>query len=117
MKTKRENEKEKEVSTTQSHTIFSSKSIMLTRAIPQMDPPRSSSSLSFSLPKVPISTPPWLKYVRDDFFIPPNGFHHLRGLFPTDIITPKHLLPTWSIFKSSFAAIPPFPEAKSCLSI
>ena len=82
MKTKRENEKEKEVSTTPSHTIFSSQSIMLTRAIHQMDPPRSSSSLSFSLPKVPISTPPWLKYVRDDFFIPPNGFHHLRGIFP-----------------------------------
>ena len=47
MKTKRENEKEKEVSTLLSQTIFSTKSIMLTRAMPQMDPPRSSSSLSF----------------------------------------------------------------------
>ena len=114
MKTKRENEKEKEVSTTPSHTIFSSKSIMLTRAIPQMDPPRSSSSLSFSLPKVPISTPPWLKYVRDDFFIPPNGCHHLRGHFPKDIIIPKQIFPTWSFYRTSFSEIPLFPNAKSC---
>ena len=55
------------------------------RAMPHMEPPRSSSSLSFSLPKVPISTPTWLKNVRDDFFVPPNGFPHLRGLFPKQI--------------------------------
>ena len=82
MKTKRENEKAKEVSTKPSHTTLSTKSIMLTRVMPLVEPQRYSSSLSFSLPKVPISTPNWLKNVRDDFFIPLNGFHHLRGLFP-----------------------------------
>jgi len=57
MKTKRENEKAKEVSTKPSHTTLSTKSVMLTRAMPQVEPHRYSSSLSFSLPKVPISTP------------------------------------------------------------
>ena len=40
-----------------------------------LSPPRCFPSLSFSLPKVPISAPSWLKNVRDDF-IPPHGFHH-----------------------------------------
>ena len=88
---------------------------MLTHAMPQMDLPRSSSSLSFSLPKVPISTPTWLKYVRDDFFIPPNGFHHLRGLFPKNIIIPKQIFPTWLIHRTSFSAIPLIPSTKSCI--
>ena len=39
--------------------------------------PRCFPSLSFSLPKVITSPPFWLKNVKDDFFIPPNGFHHL----------------------------------------
>ena len=115
MKTKRENEKEKEVSTKPSHTTLPTKSNMLTRAMPQKEPPRSSSSLSFSLPKVPISTPTWLKSVRDDFFLPPNGFHHLRGLFPKHIIIPKQIFPTWSIYRTSFSEIPLFTNAKSCL--
>ena len=38
--------------------------------------PRCFPSLSFSLPKVLTSPPSWLKNVRDDFFIPPNGCHH-----------------------------------------
>jgi len=88
--------------------------IILTRAMPHMAPPRSSSSLSFSLPKVPISTPTWLKNVRDDFFIPPKGFHHLRGLFPKNIIIPKQIFPTWSIYRTSFSAIPLVTTAKSC---
>jgi len=100
MKTKRENENEKEVSTKPSHTTLSTKSIMVTRVMPQMEPPRSSSSLSFSLPKVPISTPTCLKNVRDDFFIPPNGFHHLKGLFPKHIIIPKQIFPTWSVYRT-----------------
>jgi len=79
MKTKRENEKAKEVSTKPSHNTLSTKSIMLTLAMPQLDPQRYSSSFYlFSLPKVPISTLTWLKNVRDDFYIPPNGFHLLR---------------------------------------
>ena len=49
MKTKRQNEKEKEVSTKPSHTTLSTKSIMLTRVMPQKEPPRSSSSLSLTL--------------------------------------------------------------------
>jgi len=67
---------------------------MLTRAMPQVEPQSYSSSLSFSLPKVPISTPTWSKNVRNDFFIPPNDFHHLRGLFPKNIIIPKQFFPT-----------------------
>ena len=74
MKTKRENEKEKEVSTTPSRTTLSTKSIMLTRAMPHMEPPRSFSSLSFSSPKVPISTPTWLKKFRDIFSYLLMGF-------------------------------------------
>ena len=67
MKTKRENEKANEVHDKPSHKTFSTKSILLTRATPT----RYSSSLSFSLPKVPTSTPYWIKNVKDDFFIPP----------------------------------------------
>ena len=48
-------------------------------------------------------------------FIPPNGFHHLRGIFPKHIIIPKQNFPTWSIFRTSFSEIPLFPNAKSCL--
>jgi len=81
MKTKRENEKAKEVSAKPSHNTLSIKSIMLTRVIPQLESTRYSSSLSFSLSKVPTSTPSWLKNVFYDFYIPPNGFHQLRRLF------------------------------------
>ena len=76
--------------------------------------PRCFPSLSFSLPKVLTSPPSWLKSVRDDF-IPPNGFHHLRGLFPKNIIIPKQIFPTWSIHRTSFSAIPLIPSAKSCI--
>jgi len=68
MKTKRENEKAKEVSNKPSHHTLSTKSIMLARAMPQLEPQRYSSSLSFSLPKVLTSPSSWLKNVRDDFF-------------------------------------------------
>jgi len=115
MKTKRENEKAKEVSHKPSHHTLSTKSIMLTRAIPQVKPQRYSSSLSFSLPKVPISTPTWLKNVRNDFFIPPNGFHHLRGLFPKNIIVPKQFFPTWAVYRTSFSELPLFTNSKSYL--
>ena len=52
MKTKRENEKEKERKDTPSHHIssYTTKSIMLTRAMLPTAPPRCTSSLSFSLP-------------------------------------------------------------------
>ena len=115
MKTKRENEKAKEVITKPSHTTLSTKSIMLTRAMPQVEPPRYASFLSFSLPKVLISTPTWLKNVRDDFFIPPNGFHHLRGHFPKNIIIPKQFFPTWSVYRTSFSELPLLTNSKSCL--
>ena len=66
--------------------------------------------LSFSLPMVLTSPPSWLKNVRDDLFIPPNGCHHLRGLFPKDIIIPKQ------IYRTSFSEIPLFTKDKSCFS-
>ena len=77
--------------------------------------PRCFPSLSFSLPKVLTSPPSWLKNVRDDFVIPPNGFHHLRGLFPKHIITPKQIFPTWSVHRISFFELPLLPTFKSCL--
>ena len=80
-----------------------------------LSPPRCFPSLSFSLPKVPISPPSWLKNVRDNLFIPPNGCHHLRGLFPKHHIIPKQIFPTWSIYRTSFSEIPLFTNAKSCL--
>jgi len=90
---------------------------MLTCAMPQLEPPRYSSSLSFSLPKVPTSTPSWLKNVRDDFYIPPNGFYHLRGLFSKNIIIPKQYFPTWSVYRTSFSELPTLKNAKSSLPI
>ena len=77
--------------------------------------PRCFPFLSFSLPKVLTSPPSWLRNVRDDFFIPPNGCHHLRGLFPKHIIIPKQIFPTWSIYRTSFSEIPLFTTTKSCL--
>jgi len=117
MKTKRENKKAKEVSTKLIHNTLITKSIMLTRAMPQLEPPRYSFSLSFSLPKVPTSTPFWLKHVRDDFYIPPNGFHHLRGLFPKNIIIPKQTFPTWSVYRTSFSELPTLTNSKSSLPL
>jgi len=88
---------------------------MLTRAMPQLEPQMYSSSLSFSLPKVPISTPTWLQNVRDDFYIPPNGFHLLRRFFPKNIIIPKQCFPTWSVYRTSFLELPLLTSSKSCL--
>jgi len=113
MKTKRENEKANEVHDKPSHNTLSTKSILLTRATP----PRYSSSFSFSLPKVPPSTPYWLKIGKDDFYIPPNGFHHLRGLFPKNVIIPKQSFPTWSVYRTSFSELPTFQNDKSSLPI
>ena len=73
--------------------------------------------MSFSLPKVTISTPYWLKIVKDDFYIPPNGFHHLRGFFPKNVIIPKQSFPTWSIYRTSFSELPTFLNVKSSLPI
>ena len=88
---------------------------MLTLEMPQVERQRYSSSLSFSLPKVPISTPTWLKNVRDDIFIPPNGFHDLRGFFPKTIIILKQFFPTWSVYRTSFSDLPLLTNSKSCL--
>jgi len=94
MKTKRENEKAKERNDKPSQNTLLTKSLMLTRAMPQVEPPRYSSSLSFSLPKVPTYTPYWIKNVKDDFFIP--------SIFPKNII-PKQSFPTWSVYRTSFS--------------
>ena len=90
---------------------------MLTRVMPQVEPQRYSSFLSFSLPKVPNSTLSWLKNVRDDFYIPPNGFHLLKGFFPKNIIIPKQSFPAWSVYRTSFSELPTFQNAKSSLPI
>ena len=104
MRIKRENEKTNEVHNKTSHNTFSTKSILLTRATPT----RYSSSLSFSLSKIPTSTPYWLKNVKDEFFIPPN--------FPNKIIF-RQSFPTWSVFRTSFFELPTFQNAKSSLPI
>ena len=115
IKTKRENEKAKEGYDKPSHNTLQIKSIMLTCAMPKLEPPRYSSSLYFSLPKVPTSTPSWLKNVRDDFYIHPNGFHLLRGLFPKNIIIPRQSFPIWSVYRTSFSKLPTLPNSKSSL--
>ena len=104
MKIKRENEKANEVHSKTSHNTFSTKSILLTRATPT----RYSSSLCFSLSKIPTSTPYWIKNVKDDFFVPP--------IFSNNII-PKQSFPTWSVYRASFSELPMFQNAKSSLPI
>ena len=104
MRIKRENEKANEVHDKMSHNTFSTKSILLTRATPT----RYSSSLSFSLSKIPTSTPYWINNVKDDFFIPP--------IFPNKII-PKQSFPTWFVYRTSFSELPTFQSAKSSLPI
>ena len=104
IKIKRENEKANEVHDKTSHNTFSTKSILLTRATPT----RYSSSLSFSLSKIPTSTPYWINNVKDDFFIPP--------IFPNKII-PKQSFPTWFVYRTSFSELPTFQSAKSSLPI
>ena len=81
---------------------------MLTRVMPQVEPPRYSSSLSFSLPKVPTATPYWIKNVKDDFFISP--------ILPNNII-PKQSFPTWSVYRPSFSELPTFQSTKSSLPV
>jgi len=117
MKNKRETEKEKERNDKPSLNTLSTQSILLTRAMPQLVPPRCSSSLSFSLLKAPTFTPSWLKNVRGDFYIPLNGFYLLRGLFPKNIIIPKQFFPTWSVYRTSFSELPTFKYAKSSLPL
>jgi len=89
MKAKRENEKEKERNGKPSHKVSSTKSIMLTRAMLQLAPPRCPSSLSFSFPKVSTYTPSLLKNVRNAFQTPPKGFHLLRGFSSQGFVIPK----------------------------
>jgi len=91
MKTKRENDKEQERKDKSSHKVssFTTKSIMLTRAMLQIAPPMCPSSLSFSLAKVSTYTPSWLKNVRNDFQTPPKGFHLIRGFSSTIFVIPK----------------------------
>jgi len=63
MKNKRENDKEKERKDKPSHNIssYTTKSIMLARAMVQTAPPRCSSSLSFSLPNKSNYLTSWTK--------------------------------------------------------
>jgi len=115
MKTKRENEKERERKDKLSHTISSSttKSIMLTRAMLQLAPPRCPSSLSFYLTKVSTYTPSLLKNVRNDFQTPPKGFHLLRGFSSQRFVIPKQYFQTWSVYSVPSFELPKFKEHKS----
>jgi len=47
--------------------------------------------------------------------MPPNGFHHLKGLFPKNIIIPKQSFPTWSVYRTSFSELPMLTSSKPCL--
>jgi len=69
----------------------------------------------FLLPKVPTFTTSWLKNVRDDFYIPPNAFHLLRGFFSKHIIIPKQSSPTWSFYRISISELPTLKNSKSSL--
>ena len=115
MKTERINEKEKERKDKPSHTISSSttKSIMLTRAMLQLTPPRCPSSLSFSLQKVSTYTPSLLKNVRNDFTTPSKDFHLLRGFSSKIFVIPKQSFQTWSVYRVPSFELPKFKEHKS----
>jgi len=114
MKTKRENEKEKERKDKLSRNISSSttKSIMLTRAMLQIAPPRCP-SLSFSLPKVSTYTPSLLKTVRNYFQTPPQGFHLLRGFSSKRFVIPKQSFQTWYVYRGPSFELPKLKEHKS----
>jgi len=80
MKNKRENEKEQERNDKPSHKIssYTTKSIMLTRVMLQITPPRCPSSLSFSLPNKNYLTS-WTKKLWDEFITKP---FHPQIFFP-----------------------------------
>jgi len=115
MKTKRQNEKEKGRKDKPSHNISSStnKSIMLARAMLQIAPPRCSSSLSFSLPKVSTYTPSLLKNVRNDFQTPPKGLHLLRQFSSKRFVIPKQSFQTWSVYRGPSFELPKLKEHMS----
>jgi len=119
MKTKIENEKEKERNDKPSHKVssFTTKSIMLTRAMLQFAHPRCPSSLSFSLPKVSTYTPSLLKNVRNDFQTSPKGFHLLRGFSSKRFFNPKKSFQTWFVYRTPSFELTKLKEYKSSLHL
>jgi len=94
MKSKRENEKEKE----------RTKSIMLTRAMLQIAPPKCPSSLSFKLPNKTNYLTSWTKKFWDEHQTPPKGSHLFRGFF--------YSFPTWLVRRACLFELPKLKEHK-----
>jgi len=115
MKTKIENEKEKERNDKPSHKVlsFTPKSFMYTRTMLQITPPRYPSSLSFSLPKVSTYTPSLLRNVRNDFQTHPQGFHLLRGFSSKRFVIPTQSFQTWFVYRTPSFELPKLKEYKS----
>jgi len=92
MKNIRKNEKDKERKDKSNHNIspYLAKTIMFTYAGTQTAPPRSSSSLSFSLPNKSKYLTSWTKKFWDAIQTPPKGSHLLRGLSSKSDFIPKH---------------------------
>ena len=71
------------------HLILQKKKIMLTHTEMQIAPPRSSSSLYFSLPNKSKHLTSWTKKFWDEIQTPPKGSHFLRGFSPKVISPPN----------------------------
>jgi len=82
-----------------SHNIssYSTKSIMLTRAMLQTAPPRCHFSLSCSLPNKTNYLSSWTKKFWDEHQTPPKGSHLLRGFLSPSPFIPKYSFPTWLV--------------------
>jgi len=113
MKNKREKEKEKERKDKPSHKISSSttKSIMLTRVMLQIAPPRCTSSLSFSLPNKNYLTS-WTKKLWDEHQTPPKGSHLLRVFLSPSPFILKYSFPTWLVRMAYLFELPKLKEHK-----
>jgi len=98
MKNKRENKKEQERNGKLSHKIssYTTKSLMLTRVIVQITPPRCPSSLSFSLPNTNYLTS-WTKRLWDEHQTPHKGSHLLREFLTPSPLIPKYSFPKWLV--------------------
>jgi len=95
------------------HKVSSNKSIMLSRAMLQLAPPRCPSSLSFSLPKVSTYAPSLLKNVRNSFQTPLKDFHLLRGFSSKGFVIPKQSFQTWSVYRTPSFKLLELKEYKS----
>ena len=114
MKNKRENEKEKERKDKSGHNIssYTTKSIMLTRAMLPTAPSRCPSSLSFSLPNKTNYLTSWTKKYWDEHQTPPKGIHLLRGFISPSPFIPNYFFPKWLVCRDSPFELPKLKEHK-----